>query len=125
MITDKPSSTLTTGNVGVNIVKMLGINKWYYVFEVTRNVSPQQGPDPPPVFLKIPKKISLDNNIFLTEYHKITAAYIYLLKTDFSKQTIGTPLANRKHMVAISKNPSRSATLIVILLLFLYEGWDS
>ncbi|KAJ8983859.1 hypothetical protein NQ317_016464, partial [Molorchus minor] len=23
----KPSSTLTTGNVGVNIVKMLGINK--------------------------------------------------------------------------------------------------
>ncbi|KAJ8957618.1 hypothetical protein NQ317_013604 [Molorchus minor] len=28
MITDKPSSTLTTGNVGVNIVKMLGINKW-------------------------------------------------------------------------------------------------
>ncbi|KAJ8970787.1 hypothetical protein NQ317_008298 [Molorchus minor] len=29
MITDKPSSTLTTGNVGVNIVKMLGINKWW------------------------------------------------------------------------------------------------
>ncbi|KAJ8976009.1 hypothetical protein NQ317_003824 [Molorchus minor] len=25
---NKPSSTLTTGNVGVNIVKMLGINKW-------------------------------------------------------------------------------------------------
>ncbi|KAJ8977948.1 hypothetical protein NQ317_008139 [Molorchus minor] len=24
----KPSSTSTTGNVGVNIVKMLGINKW-------------------------------------------------------------------------------------------------
>ncbi|KAJ8969129.1 hypothetical protein NQ317_013217, partial [Molorchus minor] len=27
-IKNKPSSTLTTGNVGVNIVKMLGINKW-------------------------------------------------------------------------------------------------
>ncbi|KAJ8980474.1 hypothetical protein NQ317_013227 [Molorchus minor] len=27
----KPSSTLTTGNVGVNIVKMLGINKWILI----------------------------------------------------------------------------------------------
>ncbi|KAJ8965082.1 hypothetical protein NQ317_016112, partial [Molorchus minor] len=31
----KPSSTLTTGNVGVNIVKMLGIDKWvnnFFIF---------------------------------------------------------------------------------------------
>ncbi|KAJ8973106.1 hypothetical protein NQ317_006332 [Molorchus minor] len=34
-IKNKPSSTLTTGNVGVNIVKMLGINKWvnnFFIF---------------------------------------------------------------------------------------------
>ncbi|KAJ8973848.1 hypothetical protein NQ317_016403 [Molorchus minor] len=35
LMKNKPSSTLTTGNVGVNIVKMLGINKWvnnFFIF---------------------------------------------------------------------------------------------